>query len=86
MNINKVVVIGLLIPTIISANGVALAMGQRHKSLSVQVQQGVYSCPMHPDQISDKPGACSICGMALVKKDTKSVNQKPTCSCCGMKK
>lgn len=28
----------------------------------------VYTCPMHPSVISDKPGACPICGMALVRK------------------
>jgi Cu+-exporting ATPase len=24
-----------------------------------------YTCPMHPDVISDRPGSCPICGMAL---------------------
>lgn len=24
-----------------------------------------YSCPMHPDEVSDKPGKCSKCGMDL---------------------
>lgn len=30
-----------------------------------------YSCPMHPDVTSDKPGKCSTCGMdlALSKKE-----------------
>jgi hypothetical protein len=28
----------------------------------------VYTCPMHPEVVSDKPGVCSKCGMALVKK------------------
>ncbi|MEO5978615.1 MAG: DUF6799 domain-containing protein [Chryseolinea sp.] len=27
-----------------------------------------YVCPMHPEITSDKPGTCSKCGMALVKK------------------
>ena len=27
-----------------------------------------YTCPMHPSVISDHPGACPVCGMALVKK------------------
>ena len=29
----------------------------------------VYTCPMHPEIISDKPGSCPICKMALVKKE-----------------
>ncbi|ELY1978444.1 hypothetical protein SL055_000628 [Flavobacterium psychrophilum] len=28
-----------------------------------------YSCPMHPEVTSDKPGKCSKCGMDLVKKE-----------------
>ena len=28
----------------------------------------LYTCPMHPFIIKDKPGACPICGMTLVKK------------------
>lgn len=34
--------------------------------------QGVsvpYTCPMHPEVISDKPGACPKCGMALETKE-----------------
>ena len=28
----------------------------------------VYTCPMHPDVISDRPGICPKCGMTLIKK------------------
>ena len=28
----------------------------------------VYTCPMHPFIIKDKPGVCPICGMELIKK------------------
>jgi len=28
----------------------------------------LYTCPMHPEIESDKPGACPICGMALEPK------------------
>lgn len=28
-----------------------------------------YSCPMHPDETSDQPGRCGICGMFLVKTE-----------------
>ncbi len=30
----------------------------------------IYTCPMHPTVKSDRPGACPVCGMALVKKST----------------
>ncbi len=29
----------------------------------------VYTCPMHPQIKSDKPGKCPICGMTLKKKE-----------------
>jgi hypothetical protein len=30
-----------------------------------------YTCPMHPEIISDKPGRCPKCGMALVRSGAK---------------
>jgi Cu+-exporting ATPase len=36
-----------------------------------------YTCPMHPEVISDTPGTCPKCGMALVKK--KVVVKQYTC-------
>jgi Cu(I)/Ag(I) efflux system membrane fusion protein len=37
----------------------------------------LYTCPMHPQIIKDKPGNCPICGMKLVKKETdaKTINE-----------
>ncbi|MFQ6082056.1 MAG: efflux RND transporter periplasmic adaptor subunit [Candidatus Aminicenantia bacterium] len=34
----------------------------------IQNLKSKYTCPMHPEIISDKPGECPICGMYLVKK------------------
>lgn len=31
-------------------------------------QKGTWTCPMHPQVISDRPGICPICNMDLVKK------------------
>lgn len=32
----------------------------------------IYSCPMHPQITANKPGTCSICGMALIKQQVSS--------------
>jgi membrane fusion protein, copper/silver efflux system len=37
-------------------------------TVAEQKAADVYYCPMHPTVTSDKPGACPICGMALVKR------------------
>jgi hypothetical protein len=37
-----------------------------------------YTCPMHPEVLSSKPGKCPKCGMTLVKKEAakKPVKKK----------
>jgi Cu(I)/Ag(I) efflux system membrane fusion protein len=34
-----------------------------------------YTCPMHPEVQSDKPGSCPKCGMDLVKKETSGKSE-----------
>jgi hypothetical protein len=34
------------------------------------IHSAVYTCPMHPDVTSYKPGKCPKCGMNLVEKKT----------------
>ena len=36
------------------------------KSAPAKVQ---YTCSMHPEVVSDKPGKCPKCGMTLIKKE-----------------
>src|SRR5688572_19148469 len=32
------------------------------------VDHDIYTCPMHPTVVSEKPGRCPVCGMDLVRK------------------
>jgi len=56
----------------------------------------IYTCTMHPEVMTDKPGKCPKCGMTLVKKKVDKVytctmhpdviSDKPgDCPKCGMK-
>ena len=41
-----------------------------HATHKTETVKDLYTCPMHPEIIRDKPGNCPICGMQLVKKET----------------
>ena len=42
---------------------------QTHSTESVGSGDGdIYTCPMHPEVVSDESGSCPKCGMTLVKK------------------
>lgn len=46
------------------------------KTVSIVKQETkteIYTCPMHPQIISDKPGICPICGMELEKQNSSTV-------------
>jgi hypothetical protein len=42
---------------------------------SKATEKAVYTCTMHPEVRSDKPGDCPKCGMALVKMETADSTQ-----------
>jgi hypothetical protein len=58
--------------------GMGMTTEEKNVSNSVgapvpQQTGALYTCPMHPHVVSDKPGNCPKCGMALVKKQASGV-------------
>ena len=43
-----------------------------HEQETAERKKVLYFCPMHPNNTSDKPGNCPICGMTLQKVDDGS--------------
>lgn len=70
----KTIVISILTVILIGSAFVLFKGSQNHSQHTSDTataqteEQEYYTCPMHPSVISDKPGACPVCGMALVKK------------------
>ena len=60
----------LLVLLVSVGGGWFLWREQGHDHAEGRAAQGkpLYTCPMHPFIIKDRPGACPICGMELVRK------------------
>lgn len=67
-NKNLVRVLIALLIIIVVLTGGYFAYNKIFKTNSIAPKGEVYTCPMHPQIISDHPGQCPICGMDLVLK------------------
>ncbi len=47
----------------------ATSDAMKQKSDEIKPRATIYTCPVHPQIQSDKPGKCPICGMTLKKKE-----------------
>jgi uncharacterized paraquat-inducible protein A len=94
----KIFLLAVAVVSIASVNTFAQhAAEQKTNSIPKQKAEKMkYTCPMHPEVTSDKPGKCSKCGMDLVKAEKEKMkytcpmhpevtSDKPgKCSKCGM--
>lgn len=49
---------------------------QKSKAAKYKTVKMKYSCPMHPDVVSKKPGKCSKCGMDLTKSKKEQMKME----------
>jgi len=54
------------------------------KGAQQATEKEMYTCPMHPKVMSDKPGKCPQCGMALKKKGSSKVKTQSVSYVCPM--
>lgn len=59
-------------------SGCGMSHAQSQPAPAPQSQAGQYTCPMHPEVVSNQPGKCPKCGMALVKVRGKNGNDQGT--------
>ena len=74
----KVTIIALTIGlfTITSVNAQA---EKQHTNMTEQVIKDTFTCPMHPEEMQNKPGSCSKCGMDLQKVTAGKTAKSSSC-------
>jgi len=59
---------GLILVAVMVFSSCGSSTTKEKPATSTEVAKVQYTCPMHAEVISDKPGDCPKCGMPLVEK------------------
>lgn len=67
MKIRMFVLIVMVAGVLLAASTTSPVNAQEVKAKKEMVKAKKYYCPHHPNEVSDKPGKCPVCGMAMVE-------------------
>lgn len=76
LKINRMKKIIVLTVALIISSLTIFAQSGSSKKMDTAMHK-VYTCTMHPEVISDKPGKCPKCGMDLVEKKSAKKGMDP---------
>jgi Cu(I)/Ag(I) efflux system membrane fusion protein len=64
----SLLIIGFIAIATFMFNSCGRSTSKEKQPANKEVAAVQYTCPMHPEVVSDKPGDCPKCGMPLVEK------------------
>jgi hypothetical protein len=64
----SLLIISFVLFTTLIFNSCGNSQPKEKPAAAKEVAKVQYTCPMHPEVVSDKPGNCPKCGMTLVEK------------------
>jgi hypothetical protein len=64
----NLLIIGSVLLAVLLFNSCGRSSSTEKPSTVKEVVKVQYTCPMHSEVVSDKPGNCPKCGMTLVEK------------------
>ena len=77
---NSIKYITVLLLAVLSIFGFTSCSDEHTENKTHTAEKQTYTCPMHPQIVSDKPGTCPVCGMDLVPFDKTNTSDFLTLS------